>query len=57
VLGIGLSQIWRPVGVTLSVVGAAKTVYTNVLGKGREVQFPADTLIQLQPAPGSGSTP
>jgi hypothetical protein len=52
VLGIGLSQISRPVGLTLAVVGAARTIYSNVLGKGRNVSFPADTPIQLQLAPG-----
>jgi len=55
VLGIGLSQISRPMGLALSVVGAVRTLYTNVLGKGREVQFPADTMIQLQLAPGPGA--
>jgi hypothetical protein len=52
VLGIGLSQIARPVGVALSVVGVARTMYANVLGRGREVRFPEDTFIQLQLAPG-----
>ncbi len=54
-LGVGLSQISRPLGVTLAVVGAVRTIYTNVLGKGKEVSFPADTPIQLRsrrgPAP------
>ena len=57
VLGIGLSQISRPVGVALSLVGAGRTVYSNVLGKGREVRFPADTSIQLQLAPGPTRRP
>jgi hypothetical protein len=56
-LGIPLSLIARPVGVALSAMGAARTVYTNVLGKGREVQFPAHTLIQLQLAPGPSTAP
>jgi hypothetical protein len=51
-LGVGLSQISRPVGLTLAVVGAVRTIFTNVLGKGKEVSFPADTPIQLQLAPG-----
>ena len=51
-LGIPLSHIAPPVGVALSLFGAAKTVYSNILAKGREVQFPADTPIQLQLAPG-----
>jgi hypothetical protein len=55
--GIPLSLIARPVGVALSAIGAARTTYTNVLGKGREVQFPAHTLIQLQLAPGPSTAP
>jgi hypothetical protein len=52
IIGIPLSLAWRPVGVALSAVGAARTIYANVLGKGREVRFPAHTLVQLQLAPG-----
>lgn len=52
IVGIPLSFVWRPVGVALSAVGAARTIYANVLGKGREVRFPTHTLIQLQLAPG-----
>jgi hypothetical protein len=51
-LGIPLSHMAPPVGLALSIVGAAKTVYSNILSKGREVQFPADTPIRLQLAPG-----
>ena len=51
-LGIGVSRISRPVGVALSVLGVVRTMYANVLGKGREVQFPADTPVQLQLAAG-----
>jgi hypothetical protein len=56
ILGIPLSHLAPPIGVGLSIFGAAKTVYGNILAKGREVQFPAETPIQLQLAPGpSGS--
>jgi hypothetical protein len=55
VMGFGLSFVARPVGVALSAYGAARTMYTNVVGKGREVRFPADTLMQLQLAPGPSS--
>jgi hypothetical protein len=55
--GIPLSYISRPVGVALSAIGAARTTYNNILGKGREVRFPADTLIQLQLAPGTSGGP
>jgi hypothetical protein len=51
-LGIPLSHVAPPVGIALSIVGAAKTMYSNVLGKGREVRFKAGTLIQLQLPPG-----
>ena len=53
ILGIPLAHMAPPVGLSLSIIGAARTVYTNVLAKGREVQFPADTQLRLQLAPGS----
>ena len=52
ILGIGLSQISRPVGLALSVFGAGRTLYSNVFGRGREMKFAADTPMQLQLAPG-----
>jgi hypothetical protein len=51
-LGAAVSQITRPVGIAMGVYGAARTIYTNVLGKGREVVFAADTPIQVRLAPG-----
>jgi hypothetical protein len=61
VLGIGLSHFSRPLGVALSIVGATRTMYRNVLGKGQEVVFPAGTVMQLRlapgPAQGSGPAP
>jgi hypothetical protein len=51
-LGAAVGQITRPIGIGLAVVGAGRTVYTNILGKGREVSFPADTPIQVRLAPG-----
>jgi len=57
-LGVGLAQLSHPLGVALAAVGVARTVYTNILGKGREVSFPADTPIQIQLAPGpAGNQP
>jgi len=55
-LGIPLSHMAPPIGVGLSIFGAAKTVYANILAKGREVQFAAETPIQLQLAPGPSGT-
>jgi type IV secretory pathway VirB10-like protein len=51
-IGAAVSQITRPVGIAMGVYGAVRTIYTNVLGKGREVTFPADTPIQVRLAPG-----
>lgn len=56
ILGIPLSHMAPPVGLALSIFGAAKTVYSNILSKGREVQFPADTPIRLQLAAGPSDT-
>lgn len=56
IAGLVLGQASRPLGVGFSVLGVARTVYTNVLGKGRDVVFPADTPIQLQLAPGPSSS-
>ena len=39
-------------GVAFGFVGLARSVYTNVFGKGRELHFQADTPIQVQLAPG-----
>jgi hypothetical protein len=55
-LGIPLSHLVPPIGVGLSIFGAARTVYANILAKGREVQFPAETPVQLQLAPGPSGT-
>jgi hypothetical protein len=56
-IGVPLSMMSRPVGIALSAIGAARTTYANVLGKGRDVQFPAHTLIQLQLAAGPTTAP
>jgi len=53
--GAAVSQIARPAGVALAAAGVARTVYSSVFAKGREVTFPADTVIQVQLAPGPAS--
>ena len=50
-LGAGLGQISRPVAIALGVYGAARATYSNLLGKGHDVVFPANTLIQVQLSP------
>jgi hypothetical protein len=54
-IGAGLSQVSRPLGIAFGVLGAARSVYKNILGKGQELRFEADTPIQLQLAPGPQS--
>jgi hypothetical protein len=54
-VGMAIAQISRPVATSLGVIGAAETIYRNLLAKGSEVVFPADTPLQLQLSPGSTS--
>jgi hypothetical protein len=53
VVGTFVAQISRPVAISLGVVGFVETAYRNLVSKGSEVVFPADTPIQLQLSPGS----
>jgi hypothetical protein len=50
-VGIGLSQLSHPVAVGLGVMGLGRSLYGSVIGKGREVAFPAGTRMQMQIAP------
>jgi hypothetical protein len=50
--GTALSMVSHPFALVFTSVGAARTFYTNILGKGSEVSFPADTRIQVRLAPG-----
>ena len=56
-IGAVAAQFSRPVAIGLSVVGASRTIYRNVIGKGREVTFGADTPIQVRLAPGAPQKP
>jgi type IV secretory pathway VirB10-like protein len=51
-LGAGLSQLARPLGIAFAAAGAARSTYSAVFGRGREVRFQPDTPIQVQLAPG-----
>ena len=51
-IGFAVGSLSPPVGIALGVVGAARSVYRNILGKGQEVHFAADTPIEVQLAPG-----
>ena len=57
VLGAVIGPMSRPVGLTLSIIGVGRTLFSNVLGRGREVTFAADTPMQLQLAPGPSPEP
>jgi hypothetical protein len=46
-LGLALSQVYRPSGVVLGFVGAARSIYGNLISKGKESSFPAGTRIRL----------
>jgi len=56
-VGVGLSLASRPVGVAFAAVGAVRITYRNIVGKGRELSFPADTPIQIRLAPGKPPAP
>ncbi len=56
-IGTVLSQISRPAALAFGVLGVARSVYANVLAKGQEVTFPADTPIQVQLAAGTSPAP
>jgi len=51
-IGAALGPVSRPLGFAFAAVGAVRTIYTNVLGKGQDVHFQADTPIQVRLAPG-----
>ena len=55
VIGAIVGQLSRPVAIAVSAVGVARTLYTNIFAKGREVTFKADTPIQVRLAPGPSS--
>lgn len=50
-VGVGLSQLSQPAGVVLGFVGLARSAYGSLIGKGKQVSFPAGTRIQVQLAP------
>jgi hypothetical protein len=53
-MGIALTQVGRPVTLTLTAAGLARTAYSAIAGRGRTVTFPADSSIQIRLAPGPG---
>jgi hypothetical protein len=51
VSGLLLNRLSPSVGVGLTVLGVVRTLYSNILARGKDVDFPVDTPIQLQLAP------
>ena len=47
-IGAVLGQISRPVATVIGFYGAAWSIYTNIVGRGREVKFPAETAIEVR---------
>jgi hypothetical protein len=57
VMGVGLSAVSRPATIAIGVMGMTRTTYSAIFGKGREIVFPADTVIQVRLAPGPRPIP
>jgi hypothetical protein len=51
-IGAGVARLSHPLGIAFAAVGVARTMYSNVLGKGQDVRFVADTPVELRLAPG-----
>ena len=47
-LGGALGRVSRTLGAGLGLYAAARSVYLNMLGRGHEVSFPADTPIEIR---------
>jgi hypothetical protein len=50
--GIGINQLGRPFTLATASFGLARTVYSTIFARGREISFPVDTGIEIQLAPG-----
>ena len=47
-LGSALGRFVGPIGPILGFYGAGRAVYSNVVARGQEVTFPADTPIEIR---------
>jgi hypothetical protein len=56
-VGIGINQFGRSASVATAALGVAKTVYSSVFGKGRDIFFSSNTSIQLDLAQDSKARP
>ncbi|HLH29852.1 MAG TPA: hypothetical protein VKY31_01530 [Terriglobia bacterium] len=55
-IGSAMSRFLGPVGPFLGFYGAGRSIYSNIIGPGQEVTFPADTAIEIRLS-GSSATP
>jgi hypothetical protein len=62
-MGVLLSQLSHPAAVAFAVIGVARTVFSSLFARGRDVSFAADTVMEVQlpaapcPSPSSSSSP
>ena len=47
-IGAALGQISRPFAATLGFCGAARSIYTHLIARGQDVEFPANTPIEIR---------
>jgi len=50
-IGSVIGRASKPFGAVLGYYGAARSIYTNIVGRGKEVTFPADTAIEIRFGP------
>jgi len=57
-MGVLLSHLSHSVAVAFAIVGVVRTFYHSVFARGRDVAFPADTMMEVQLAPATrGKSP
>jgi hypothetical protein len=54
IAGLAIASLGRPAALALGIMGVARSTYSAVIAKGRDVVFPADTRIQVQLAASPG---
>ena len=47
-IGSAMGRLIGPVGPVLGFYGAGRSIYSNVVARGQEVSFPADTPIEIR---------
>ncbi len=47
-IGLAMGRLLGPIGPVLGFYGAGRSVYSNIVARGQEVSFPADTPIEIR---------